>query len=93
MVGADVNGSGSVFHVVIGADPRTPAALLDGWLNNRALTKFFVRVRAAVDGSDPAPASPVANYYLQKSTEVPWVDPNQPPEIELGGNVLAMYGL
>lgn len=93
VVGVDVNGSGSTFHVIVGADPRTPAALLDGRLNDRALTKFLVRVRAAVDGSDPAPASPVGNYYLQKNTEVPWADPNQPPEIELGGNVLAMYGL
>ncbi|MFE6508848.1 hypothetical protein ACFVDI_17360 [Nocardioides sp. NPDC057767] len=93
LVGVDVNGSGSVFHVVVGADPRTPAALLDGRLNDRALTKFLERVRGAVDGSDPAPASPVGNYYLQHKTEVPWDDPNQLPEIELGGNVLAMYGL
>lgn len=93
VVGVEPRGAGSEFHVIVGADPRTPAALLDGRLNARALAKFLVRVRAAVDGSDPAPASPVGNYYLQKNTEVPWVDANQPPEIELGGNVLAMYGL
>ncbi|WP_141782423.1 hypothetical protein [Nocardioides albertanoniae] len=93
LVAVDESGPGSQFHVVVGADPRTPAAILDGRLNARALTKLLVRVRAAVDGSEPAPASPVDNYYLQKKTQVPWVDVEQPPEIELGGNVLAMYGL
>ncbi|MBG6098976.1 hypothetical protein [Nocardioides luteus] len=93
LVGVTADGAGSQMHVVVGADPRTPSALLDGTMNDRALKKFVEAVQAALDGSAPAPASPVTNHYLKKKTQVPWLDPNQEPEIELGGNLLAVYGL
>lgn len=93
LVGVASGGVGSQLHVVVGTDPRTPSALLDGTMNDRALKKFVEGVQAVLDGSAPAPASPVSNHYLKKKTQVPWLDPNQEPEIELGGNLRAVYGL
>jgi len=66
---------------------------LDGRANEKALKTYLEAVQGAVDGSAPAPATPVANHYLQKKNEVPWVDPGQDPEIELDENILALYGL
>lgn len=85
-------GEGAQLHAVVGTDPRAPKALLDGKMNSRALGKYVESVRGAADGSAPAPATPVANHYLQKKTEVPWEDGSQDPQIELDGNILAMYG-
>lgn len=85
-------GQTSQLHVVVGTDPRSPGALLDGMMNDRALKKYLASVQAALDGSAPAPATPVTNHYLQKKTEVPWTDASQDPEIELDGHFLAMYG-
>lgn len=79
-------------HVVVGTDTRSPKAVLDGKFNAKALGRFLERVRGALDGSVPAPASPVADHFLQGKTEVPWSDPEQDPEIELDGHLLAMYG-
>lgn len=93
LVSVGSGATGSQLHVVVGADPRTPSALMDGVLNERALKKFVSSVQSALDGSVPAPASPVSNHYLQRKTEVPWTDPSREPEIELGGNLLALYGL
>lgn len=86
-------GEGAVLHVVVGTDPRTPKALLDGRANDKTLKAYVANVQGAVSGSAPAPATPVANHYLQKKAEVPWEDPDQSPQIELDGNVLALYGL
>lgn len=87
------DGAASVMQVAVGADPRTPAAVLDGVANGRGLNKYLEAVRGALDGSAPVTVTPVSNHYLQKKTEVPWVDPNQEPDIQLGGTLLAMYGL
>lgn len=83
----------SELRVAVGTDPRTPRALLDGRANEKSLKSYLERVRGALDGSAPAPASPVADHFLQKGAEVPWSDPNQDPEIELDGNIRAAYGL
>lgn len=80
-------------NVVVGTDPRTPKALLDGTFNDKALKKYLEALRGAVDGSAPAPATSVANFYLQGKTEVPWVDPAQEPDIDPGGHVRAVFGL
>ncbi len=87
------NGDGAEVRTAVGTDPRSPKALLDGRANDKSLNKFLERVQGALDGSAPAPATPVANHYVAKKTEVPWEDPTQDPEIELDGNFLAMYGL
>ena len=86
-------GGESKLHLVVGTDPRTPKALLDGRANAKSLKAYVAAVQGALDGSAPAPATPVADHYLQKKTEVPWVDPAQDPEVELDGNILAVYGL
>ncbi|WP_375001373.1 hypothetical protein [Aeromicrobium sp. CTD01-1L150] len=85
--------AGSTLNVVVGTDPRTPKAMMDGKANDKSLKKYLQAVQGAVDGSAPAPVTPVANHYLQKKTEVPWTDPDADPEIELDGNIVAMYGL
>lgn len=74
-------------------DPRGQKALMDGSMNQKSLNKLLEGVRAAVDGTAPVTATPVANHYLQKKNEIPWEDPEQPPDIELGGNFRAMYNL
>ncbi len=79
-------------HIVVGTDPRSPKALLDGKFNAKALKNYLERLRGALDGSAPAPASPVDDHFLQGKTAVPWSDPDQDPEIELDGHLLAMYG-
>lgn len=88
-VWVDELGNARTLHVMVGSDPRTQAAILDGWANGKALKKFLEAVQGALDGSAPAPASPVANFYLHKKVEVPWVDPTQSPDIELDGGFLA----
>lgn len=90
-VGEDGGSAG--LHVAVGADPRTPAALMDGMSNGKGLKKYIEAVQGALDGSAPVTTTPVSNHYVQKKTEVPWVDPNQEPDIQLGGNLRAMYGL
>lgn len=92
-VGTSENGERAGMHVAVGADPRTPAALMDGWSNNRGLEKYVKAVQGALDGSAPVTTTPMSNHYMQKKTEVPWVDPNEEPDIQLGGNIRAMYGL
>lgn len=90
-----VEGQGDTaqLHIVVGTDPRTPKALMDGRANEKSLKKYLENVRGALDGSVPAPVTPVANHYLAKKTEIPWLDAKQDPEIELDGNILALYGL
>jgi len=80
-------------HIVVGTDPRTPKALLDGKANDKSLKKYLENVQGVLDGGVSAPVTPVSNHYLAKKTEVPWDDPEQEPQIELDGNVLAWYGL
>ncbi len=87
------SGGASELRVVVGTDPRSPKALLDGRANGKFLQSFVDSVNGALDGSAPAPVTPVANHYVQKKDEVPWEDPEQDPQIELDGNLLAMYGL
>ncbi len=76
--------------VVVGSDPRSQKALMDGKANEKSLKKLVESVQAALDGSEPAPSTPVTNHYMQKKTEVPWADPTQDPEIELDGNFVAV---
>lgn len=79
---------------MVGTDPRTPKALMDGKANDKSLKKYLESVQGALNGSVPAPVTPVANHYLQKKTEVPWTDPNADPQIEFDGNFVATaYGL
>lgn len=92
-VWVEQQGEGSQLHVVVGTDPRTPKALLDGRANDKLLKGYVGDVRGALDGSTPVQVTPVANHYLQKKTEVPWEDATQDPQIELDGNILALYGL
>lgn len=87
------DGEQSELSVAVGTDPRTPKALLDGKANEKSLKKFVESVQAALDGSAPAPMTPMTNHYLQKKSEVPWEDPEKDPEIELDGNFLAMYAV
>ena len=86
-------GSGSQLNIVVGTDPRTQKALLDGKANEKSLKKYVEAVQAVLGGSVSAPVTPVENHYLAQKTEVPWEDPEQDPQIELDGNILAMYGL
>lgn len=86
-------GQSAVLHVVVGTDPRTPKALLDGRANDKFLKGYVADVQGVLAGSASAPATPVANHYLQRKTEIPWTDPDQDPQIELDGNILALYGL
>jgi len=79
-------------HVTVSPDPRAPKALLDGKFNDKALKTFVEDVQGALDGSAPAPATPVPDHFVQKKAQVPWSDPQQDPAIELDGNFLAMYG-
>lgn len=86
-------GNAARVHIVVGSDPRTQKALLDGKQNAKSLAKLIENVQGALDGSAPAPATPVADHFLQNKTEVPWTDPNEDPQIELGGNLRAAFGL
>lgn len=88
----DSDGS-TQLRIAVGSDPRSSGALMDGKANEKSLKAFVEGVRGALSGSAPAPASPVADHYLQKKTEVPWTDPEQDPDIELDGNFKAMFAL
>lgn len=85
----DLEGTGQL-HVVVGSDPRTRKALMDGKFNKTAAEKYVAAVQAAASGSAPAPSTPVANHYLQKKTQVPWEDPTVEPEIDLGFSWLGL---
>jgi len=85
-------GGSAQLYVVVGTDPRTPKAIMDGKANAKSLKKFVESVQAVLNGSASAPVTPVANHYMQKKTEVPWSDPDKDPEIELDGNLVALYG-
>lgn len=91
-IGVEDQEPSSQLNVVVGTDPRSQKALLDGKANDKALKKYLESVQGALNGSAPAPTTPVANHYLQKKTEVPWDDPDQDPQIELDGHLLALYG-
>lgn len=77
-------------HIAVGTDPRTRKALLDGRANEKSATKFVEAVQGALDGTAPAPVTPVANHYKQKKNEVPWTDPSQEPDIDLGFSWLGL---
>ncbi|GAA5141681.1 hypothetical protein GCM10023340_03780 [Nocardioides marinquilinus] len=83
----------SHLHVQVGSDDRSSRALMDGRANQKALGRFIEDVQGALDGSRPAPVTPVPDHFMQKKSQVPWVDPNTDPDIELGGSFKAMYGL
>lgn len=83
-------GEQSQLTVVVGSDPRSQKALMDGKANEKSLKKLVENVQAALDGSEPAPSTPVTNHFMQKKTQVPWTDPAQDPEIELDGNFVAV---
>lgn len=93
MIFVEDKGGAAELHVTVGTDPRSPKALMDGKANDKALTKLLGAVDGAVTGSAPAPVTPVADHYVQGKTEVPWTDPSEEPDIELGGGFLAQYGL
>lgn len=90
VIGVDEDGAQSTLHVVVGSDPRTRRALMDGKFNKTAAGKYVESVQAAVDGTAPAPSTPVTNHYVQKKNEVPWEDPNVEPDIDLGFSWLGL---
>lgn len=92
IVVADEDGASEVL-ISVDTDPRSPKALMDGRANEKALTRFLEGVQGALDGSAPAPASPVSDHFVQKKNQLPWSDPAQDPAIELGGALRAAYGL
>jgi len=69
---------------VVGSDPRSTPAVLDGRANKKAAKSFQESVSAVLDGSAQAPVEPVENFALQKKQRVPWIDADQEPEIDLG---------
>ncbi|MDN5745983.1 MAG: hypothetical protein L0H31_12780 [Nocardioidaceae bacterium] len=77
-------------HLAVGTDPRTRKALLDGHANEKSATKFIQALHGALDGTAPAPATPVANHYVQKKNQVAWDDPDVEPDIELGFSWLGL---
>ncbi|KRE35009.1 hypothetical protein ASG73_17300 [Janibacter sp. Soil728] len=85
----DAEGKGQL-HVVVGSDPRTRKALMDGKFNKTAAEKYVAAVEAAASGSAPAPSTPVANHYMQKKNQIPWEDANVEPEIDLGFSWLGL---
>lgn len=85
----DLEGKGRL-HVVVGTDPRTRKALLDGKFNKTAASKYVEAVEAAVSGAAPAPSTPVVNHYMQKKNQVPWEDPTVEPDIDLGFSWLGL---
>ncbi|MTD44519.1 hypothetical protein GKE82_09500 [Conexibacter sp. W3-3-2] len=86
------DGEPTVVTHAVGNDPRTSAALLDGRFNRKAAQQFLEAVVAALDGSRPAPVTPVENHYMQKDERVPWTDPEQEPDIELGFSWRTPFG-
>lgn len=86
-------GGASELYLAVDTDPRSPKALLDGRANEKALKKYLEAVSGALDGSAPAPATPVSDHFVQKKNQLPWADPEQDPAIELGGALKAAYGL
>ncbi len=78
------DGPKSAIKIVVDTDPRLRKAMMDGKFNQKSLTKFVQGVKGALDGSAPAPVTPVKNHYMQKKEQVPWTDPDQDPQIDLG---------
>lgn len=77
-------GQQATLHLAVGTDPRTQKALLDGRANDKAAARFVEAVRGSLDGTAPAPATPVTNHYVQEKNQVPWTDPDAEPDIDLG---------
>lgn len=84
MVATESQGPNTVLHVAVGTDPRQRQAVLDGKFNAKSLSRFVDAVQGALSGAAPAPITPVPNHFVQKKEQVPWLDPNQEPDIELG---------
>ena len=84
VVSVEQVGHQATLHLAVGTDPRTQKALLDGRANDKAAGRYVEGVRGALDGTAPAPATPVANHYVQKKDQVPWTDPDVEPDIDLG---------
>lgn len=90
VVGVDEQDGNGQLHVVVGSDPRTRKALMDGKFNKTAAGKYVEAVQAAASGAAPAPSTPVANHYVQKKNQVPWEDPTVEPDIDLGFSWLGL---
>lgn len=90
VIGVDDQGSEPMVGIAVGTDPRTRKALLDGKFNEKSANRFVEAVQGALNGTAPAPCTPVANHYLQKKTQVPWTDPSQEPDIDLGFSWLGL---
>lgn len=80
----------SQLQLAVGTDPRTRKALLDGKANKKSAARFVEAVQGARAGTTPAPSTPVSNHYVQKKNQVPWTDPNQEPDIDLGFSWLGL---
>ncbi|MET1037695.1 MAG: hypothetical protein ABW075_05435 [Aeromicrobium sp.] len=58
----ETTAGGAQLQLMTGGVDGRPQALLDGWKNAKAGAKVVAAVGAALDGSAPAPASPVATF-------------------------------
>lgn len=90
VIAVDDQESKPTLHLAVGTDPRTRKALLDGKANQKSASRFVEATQGALSGATPAPATPVANHYVQKKAQVPWTDPNQEPDIDLGFSWLGL---
>ncbi|UYM03557.1 hypothetical protein [Solicola gregarius] len=90
VIATESQGSNTVVHVAVGADPRQRQAVLDGKFNAKGASRFVDAVQGALSGEAPAPITPVPSHYLQKKEQVPWVDPNEEPDIQLGFSWLGL---
>lgn len=65
--------------LVCGGVDGAPKALLDGMKNSKKADKVLAAVAAAVDGSAPAPATPVASFATNADgTTLPWTTSEYP---------------
>lgn len=82
-VTSEMQGQATI-NLVVDIDPRMRKAIIDGKVNKKSAGNYLEAVQGALNGSAPAPASPVKNHFMQKKEQVPWTDPSQDPDIQMG---------
>lgn len=92
VIAVDGQGAESTLQLAVGTDPRVRKAMMDGKFNEKSAGRFVAAMNGALDGTAPAPATAVANHYMQKKSQVPWTDPNVEPDIDLGFSWLGLVG-
>lgn len=86
----DDQGPKPTLQLAVGTDPRVRKAMLDGKFNEKSAGRFVDAVQGALEGTAPAPAAAVANHYVHKKEQIPWTDPEQEPDIDLGFSWLGL---